>query len=211
MIIHTGATYGYRAMLSWYPDVDLAIFTVMTGNDPDYVYRQTLHNYIFDAYSGYAPYLNVSTICSYPRPWLEDYAKKGKPNITQDIELNRPRKDFCGVFYNQAYGYITVQEHKENNKLTLIYGYVTFILYPKKTKDEFYGDSVGISVYLFNFYTFKFHFTKRDVSLEIPNFERKSPPFFYKPGHICNGANPFSIYICVMGIINSVLVYLQWG
>ena len=151
-----------------------------------------------------APYLNVSTICSYPRPWLE-----GKPNITQDIELNRPRKDFCGVFYNQAYGYITVQE--ENNKLTLIYGYVTFILYPKKTKEEFYGDSVGISFYLFNFYTFKFHFTKRDVSLEIPNFERKSPPFLYKPGHICNGANPFSIYICVMGIINSVLVYLQWG
>ncbi|XP_071132832.1 uncharacterized protein [Mytilus edulis] len=36
MVVHTGSTWGYRAMLSWYAEADIDIFVAFTGNDPNY-------------------------------------------------------------------------------------------------------------------------------------------------------------------------------
>ena len=182
MLIHSGSTFGYRTLLSIYPDVDLAIFTAMTGNDPNYFYRQTLHNFIFDSYTGYGPWLNSSTICSYPYPWLKAKTSKSKPKKGQNRNLSRPRNAYYGIFNNPAYGYLEVKPHEDMNKLAVNYGYATFTLYPKSAPDEFYGHSIGITENLFNFYTFTFTFKFQggNLSLTIPNFETSDPPVFVK-------------------------------
>lgn len=180
MLIHSGSTFGYRTLLSIYPDVDLAIFTAMTGNDPNYFYRQTLHNFIFDSYTGYGPWLNSSTICSYPYPWLKAKTSKSKPKKGQNRNLSRPRNAYYGIFNNPAYGYLEVKPHEDMNKLAVNYGYATFTLYPKSAPDEFYGHSIGITENLFNFYTFTFKFQGGNLSLTIPNFETSDPPVFVK-------------------------------
>ncbi|XP_052099818.1 penicillin-binding protein 4-like [Mytilus californianus] len=188
MFIHGGATFGYRAMLSWYPDADLGIFTVLTGNDPNYFIRQILHNYIFDVYTNQTPYLNSTTVCSYPQPWF-DYTPRTKPNVTKSRAMSRQKKDYFGNYYNPAYGNIQVKDHEDMNKLTLIYGVSTFFLYPKETKDEFYGDSVGSTRYILNFYTFRFDIECDNPYLEIPTFESKSPPVFQKSRDNANRAS----------------------
>ena len=152
MFTHGGHVWGFRAMLSWFPDVDFGVFIVLTGRDDDYFYRTTLQNFIFDVYHNFTPYLNVSSICNYPEPWLSKNGMKIKPNFRRDLNLSQSMEKYLGTFDNPAYGSINIQEHKESNKLKLVYGYITFILFPKSIKDEFFGDSVGLSAYLFDIY-----------------------------------------------------------
>ncbi|XP_076102023.1 uncharacterized protein LOC143071541 [Mytilus galloprovincialis] len=188
MFIHGGSTYGYRALMSWYPDADLGIFIVLTGNDPNYFIRQVLHNYIFDIYTNQTPYINsTATLCSFPQPWY-DYTPNTKLNVTKSLAMSRQKTDYIGNYYNPAYGHIQVKGHEDMNKLTLIYGVSTFILYPKEAKDEFYGDSVGLTKYLFNFYTFRFDIECDNPYLEIPKFESMSPPVFQKSRDNANRA-----------------------
>merc|ERR1711971_105406 len=66
---HTGATKGYRAMLSLLPTQNIGVFTALTGRDDSIVYRGSLHMYLLDRAMGLKSWLNASTICSYPEPW----------------------------------------------------------------------------------------------------------------------------------------------
>ncbi|CAC5384171.1 unnamed protein product [Mytilus coruscus] len=188
MVVHTGSTWGYRAMISWYPEADIGIFVAFTGNDPNYLYRLTLHNYIFDVYTGHIPYLNTSTICSYPEPWLKSDIPKVKPNYPKDRNTTRKQKEYIGMYKHQAYGKIKIGKHTEKNKLKLIYGYLTFDLYPSDTKDEFYGDTTGISEKLFDVYKFKFKFHNDQVTLKACSFQEQ--PTFVKKGQLNNKAYP---------------------
>lgn len=180
MIVHSGTTFGYRALLSVFPDNDLAIFTVMTGNDPSYLYRQTLHNFIFDLYNRFEPYLNSSSICYYPEPWKNTTNSKSKPKYNEDLQPGRTISEYFGTYHNVAYGNLEIKAHGDSNKLILEYGIQTCWLYPKKKKDEFFGNSIGLTKYIINFETFMFSFNDDVVSLKIPVFERKDPPIFTK-------------------------------
>lgn len=201
-ISHTGATYGYRAMISWYPDVDLGIFTVLTGVDLNSYYRQTLHNYIFDVYTNHSLYLNTSIICTYPSPWFDQSPILTKQPERKDKQISRHRREYCGTYYNPAYGYIVLSEHNDTNKLTLTYGYVTYVLYPSTNTDEFYGDSTGTSIHVFNLHIFRFLFKANDVSLEVPSFKSKSPPLFHRANIGYSINDTFS----VMGIVFYLLL-----
>ncbi|CAG2244548.1 unnamed protein product [Mytilus edulis] len=188
MVVHTGSTWGYRAMISWYPEADIGIFVAFTGNDPNYLYRLSLHNYIFDVYTGHIPYLNTSTICTYPEPWLKSEIPQVKPNYPKDKNTTRGQKEYIGTYKNKAYGKIKIDKHKENNKLKLKYGYLTCVLYPSETKDEFYGDTTGISLKSFDFYKFKFKFNNDKVTLKASSFQEQ--PSFIKKGKLYNDAYP---------------------
>ncbi|XP_063445232.1 gigasin-6-like isoform X1 [Mytilus trossulus] len=188
MFVHTGSTWGYRAMLSWYPKADIGIFVAFTGNDPNYFYRLTLHNYIFDVYTGQVPYLNTSTICSYPEPWLKSDIPLVKPNYPKDRNTTRNKKEYIGTYKNQAYGKIKIGKHTEKNKLKLIYGYLTFELYPSETQDEFYGDTTGIATKLLDVSKFKFKFHNDQVTLKASTFQEQ--PTFIKRGQLNSGFHP---------------------
>ncbi|CAC5404959.1 unnamed protein product [Mytilus coruscus] len=123
-----------------------------------------------------------------PQPWY-DYTLKTKLNVTKSRAMSRQKKDYLGNYYNPAYGHIQVKGHKDMNKLTLIYGVSTFVLYPKEAKDEFYGDSVGLTKYIFNFYNFRFDDESDSPDLEIPTFELMSPPVFQKSRENANIAS----------------------
>ena len=188
MVVHTGSTWGYRAMLSWYPEADIGIFVAFTGNDPNYLYRLTLHNYIFDVYTGHVPYLNTSTICTYPEPWLKSDIPKEKPTYPKDRNTTRNQKEYIGMYKNKAYGKIKIGKHTEKNKLKLIYGYLTFVLYPSETKDEFYGDTSGIATKLVDVSKFKFKFHNDQVTLKATSFQEQ--PIFIRKGQLNNSVHP---------------------
>ncbi|XP_063435302.1 uncharacterized protein LOC134716321 isoform X2 [Mytilus trossulus] len=210
MLEHSGTTFGYRALLSVFPTADhLAIYTAMTGNDPSYLYRQTLHNVIFDIVMGYKPWLNSSTICSYPRPWLNAKVKSLKPRYSKQRKPSRQITDFYGIYKNHAYGNLEVKKHKDRNKLTVVYGFSNFVLYPKNKTDEFYGESIGTTAHIFNFYSFKFSFENKTVKLEIPNFEWKDPPEFIRADE--TSLTNKSCFLNASNNICLVLLYLAFS
>lgn len=204
MYVHTGSVWGYRAMLSWYPDADLGIFLSFTGNDPNYLYRLSLHNYIFDVYKEFKPYLNSSTICSFPEPWINIDSSKQKPNHSEKLDLHRKKEEYLGTYHNDAYGSLEVKGHQDASKLTMVYGYTSFLLYPSPTKDVFYGESTGISRYLFDVQKFKFSFDTDKVFLQTLDFGSK-PIFNKQTGtnamYVYNGSKIIIVILIFVGFI----------
>ena len=43
MLRHTGTTFGYSSLITLLPDVNIGVFTTMTGEDESYVTRTLLH------------------------------------------------------------------------------------------------------------------------------------------------------------------------
>ncbi|KAL3887929.1 hypothetical protein ACJMK2_000314 [Sinanodonta woodiana] len=181
LLTHTGSTDGYRALLTLYPNQKLGIFTAMTGDDPSYIFRSNLHNYISDLYLHEEPWLNVSTICSFPEPWFEKKNSTPKTTIDKNIQPFRANESYVGVYSNEAYGDIKIYIG-ENNQLMATYGYARFLLFPKKTSDLFYAEGTGLLKDLKDFTTFRFSDKCNSSSLmntlEIPSFESQDPPAF---------------------------------
>ncbi|KAL3887928.1 hypothetical protein ACJMK2_000313 [Sinanodonta woodiana] len=180
LLTHTGSTMGYRAMLTLYPNQKLGIFTAMTGDDPNYIFRSNLNSYISDLYLHEEPWLNVSTICSFPEPWFEKKNSTPKTAIDKNIQPFRANDSYVGVYSNEAYGDIKIHIG-ENNKLMATYGYASFLLFAKETKDDFYAEGTGLFTALMDFTTFRFvSNNSSDIinTLEIPSFESQYPPVF---------------------------------
>ncbi|KAK7488400.1 hypothetical protein BaRGS_00020374 [Batillaria attramentaria] len=72
MAYHSGSTWGYRAFLTLLPDMNVGTFSVMTGSDVNYRFRTALHTYLADLALGDTPFINSSTICTFPDPWKSD-------------------------------------------------------------------------------------------------------------------------------------------
>lgn len=165
-----------------FPDTNLGIYTAMSGDDEDFFYRYSLHQYLADMYLGETPWLNATTICSFPSPWFPPKRNRTKPNISRNLQPQRTLDEYLGVYENPAYGKIEMfilDEPDANNKLIAEFGYVDLILYPKKTKDEFFFETDGIAAKLINFGTVQFKEEKGIITkMRIPTFEPKDPPIF---------------------------------
>ena len=66
---HGGTGLGYRSLLTLVPSRQVGVFTVMTGGDSGYALRGSLHAFLMDQALGLQPWLNESTLCSFPAPW----------------------------------------------------------------------------------------------------------------------------------------------
>ncbi|KAJ8304984.1 hypothetical protein KUTeg_018567 [Tegillarca granosa] len=180
---HTGTTWGYNSALTLLPEMDLGIFTVFTGADYDYNYRTSLHNYIADIYTGEQPWLNITTLCTFPQPWIHGSSKKSIPSIRKDRKASRHLSMYVGIYKHPAYGSLIIKNRPGTNQLVITYGWSSLILYPKHSVDEFYGETIGIAAKIINFGIFKFNFnstTKIIDSVKVPAFERNDPPIFVK-------------------------------
>lgn len=183
ILTHTGSTYGYKARLTLFPDEDIGIFTAMTGDDQGYVYRTALHMYIADKFLGETPWLNSTTICSFPMPWSKAAKPSSKPNINFNRNPTRSLSYYTGYYSNPAYGNLIVSE-RGNKGLNVTYGFAEFELYAKSKADSFYGMAVGtVSATSITLKTFTFKFSREQnaiTHLIIPGFESDVPPVFVK-------------------------------
>jgi hypothetical protein len=156
----------------------------MTGDDEDFMFRYSIHQYLADKYMGLNPWLNASLICSFPEPWMTSKPKRSKPIIDKQVMPKRKLDDYLGLYENPAYGQLEIfilDEENSTNKLIAEYGYVDLILYPKSRRDEFFFETDGIAAKLINFGTVQFKSQNGFIDkLRIPSFEPKDPPIFKK-------------------------------
>lgn len=83
---HSGSTFGYRSYLTLIPDENVGIFTGMSGSDTDEHFRIALHTYLADQALGLSPWVNSTTICTYPYPWKSN--APGKRNAAETAPLH---------------------------------------------------------------------------------------------------------------------------
>ncbi|XP_062608814.1 uncharacterized protein LOC134270598 [Saccostrea cucullata] len=179
ILSHTGSTFGYRAKLTLYPDMQLGVFSAMTGDDPGYLYRSNIHNLISDMYLGEDPWLNATLMCSFPEPF-KSKTSSSKPQIDTKRTPLRNVREYVGLYKNTPYGFASVSVNQ--TQLTLHYGFGHFDLYAKRTKDQFYVKSVGLISGLVNYKSLKFiEGEDGNISaIEIYAFDSKVPPVFVK-------------------------------
>lgn len=66
----------------------------MNARDDNYQYRQPLHMYLMDAALELQPWLNASTICSYPYPWGTPFATTPVKNLNASVPLLLNYEDY---------------------------------------------------------------------------------------------------------------------
>lgn len=143
----TGDIFGYSSILTLFPDDKLGIFVAMSGEDDDDLFRITASSYVADVMNGQEPWLNASSLCTFPEPFMKQTPNKGKRAI-KEVSLGRPANDFAGIYRNNLYGDIAIAEN--NGSLQLQYGYVVFDLIRRDSKSyRFYMISTGIAEHAF--------------------------------------------------------------
>ncbi|XP_069137182.1 uncharacterized protein [Argopecten irradians] len=181
VLTHSGSTWGYRALITLFPAMRLGIYTSLTGEDYGYILRTNLHNYLADKYLDETPWLNGSTICSFPEPWFRPGKEKSKPLIDKTRALPRNATYYVGEYENSAYGRMIVTVNGTTGKLIIKYGVVTLGLYPKALKNEFHFETLGFAAFVLNFGTIKFKMETKSgyfAAFEVTTFDTKDPPDF---------------------------------
>ncbi|KAK3090220.1 hypothetical protein FSP39_010170 [Pinctada imbricata] len=185
ILTHTGTTWGYVSKITLIPDKKIGIFTAMNGLDDHYLYRTLLHNYLADLYIGTQPYLNASTICSYPKPFFDDPKLRpeyggNRPSVDKNVPPTHSLRTYVGAYKNSPYGTVHVAIDAAKNRLTLTYGVGSWYLYPKRGKtDEFSAEGKGILYKLFYMDTVTFKIIGGvSHSIILNEFERRDPPEF---------------------------------
>ncbi|KAL4218011.1 hypothetical protein ACF0H5_022749 [Mactra antiquata] len=180
MVTHSGSTFGYVSLLTMLPNTNIGVYTAMSGKDSGYILRTNLHTYIADLALGLEPWMNRTTVCTFPEPWTNKTTKSSSKGPAKDIPATRDLATYTGVFKNPAYGTIDVYKNQTSGLLMVKYGYAQFILYPKSTPDQFYAEGFGLLENVVDYSTFDFGLDKnKTVShLRVPSFETKDPPVF---------------------------------
>jgi len=178
IIQHTGSTYGYRAIITMVPSLNIGIFTALTGADPNYMFRVNGHLFIIDLLLGHEPWVNKENVCTFPSPWRpKTHAPYPRPQT--DLAPKRELTEYQGLYANPGYGQLEIFLNDTTNKLMCNFGFGTFVLHPKAKLDEFFAQGVGLMENIRDFSTFRFVFSNRTVSeLVVPSFESKDPPVF---------------------------------
>nr|KAG5699667.1 hypothetical protein BaRGS_005115 [Batillaria attramentaria] len=71
VVSHGGSLFAYRSNLAFLPDDDVGVFVSSTG-PARYLSSQQLFYYITDLLLDLDPWLNTSTVCTFPAPWNRD-------------------------------------------------------------------------------------------------------------------------------------------
>ena len=167
-------------MVTLIPSQNLGIFMSMTGTDYHYYFRNSLQNYIADVYMGETPWLNATTICTFPKPWRSSH----KRSVSKTREKRRSRivrrsvDEYTGTYRNKAYGNIVVTYSTASNQLHAIFGYGRWDLVDGGS-DNFYckwaRDPPTLNA--------KFRFLRKNGAvnaIKIPTFYWRYPPVFFR-------------------------------
>lgn len=151
----------------------------MTGEDEHYIFRNLLHNFLSDTLLEITPWLNATTICSFPNPWYSSIAYSHYVTIDHSVPASRPLSEYVGIYHNDAYGEVRVT--MGNGHLVLTYGVASWNLWPKHSHDQFQGEGIGMVYQTEDIHQIKFHSSHSTIaSVELISFESKAPPIFNK-------------------------------
>ncbi|XP_059148723.1 protein flp-like [Physella acuta] len=146
-ISHTGSTLGYRAIISIIPRQKIGIFIAMSGSDDSFRHRIPLLMYLTDRALGLKPFLNASTICSYPEPWKPKPKPKPPVVFNANVTLLHDIQQYEGLYYNKLFGYLSIHYNKTLGLLVMSYGWGQWHLYLQSVeqREKFYGRGIGIN------------------------------------------------------------------
>jgi hypothetical protein len=180
VIYHSGSTYGYRTLVTLFPQHRLGIFITLTGDDSNTLYRTSITNYIADVMMGEEPWLNASTVCSFPQPWHPPPATMAPPvGRNKTIPSQRPLSAYEGSYRDDGYGEISVVYNKSESQLSGTYGFAEFMLYPTDEKDIFAVETIDILAHYWTLSDFHFQADKTVIySVAIPDMNPGFPPVF---------------------------------
>ena len=146
---HSGSLTTYKTRVWLYPDVGLGLFVSSNGplgSASSWGLILTLQ-YLSDLLLGEEPWLNTSTLCTFPEPW-----KPSPPVDTMTPPADDPVRDagdYTGTYHHPAFGNVTVTRDPGTNALKLHMGrYMEAKLLYNQTSDIFYTTLVGELWYL---------------------------------------------------------------
>ncbi|KAK7104514.1 hypothetical protein V1264_019216 [Littorina saxatilis] len=144
MIQHSGSTFGYRALLTLLPEMEVGVVTLMTGSDYQNKFRTALHMHLLDHALGHVPWINSSSVCTFPDPWrssssrrrrsVEDEVKTMEDDEEAQLEVRETRAGrvaraarfrlsrYPGTYRHEAYGNLEVRMNTSINALVVEYG-----------------------------------------------------------------------------------------
>lgn len=169
--------FGFDSNLWLYPDNKLGIFTSVSGpmNDDAMNGLRVLHYKISDLLLGESSWLNHSTACLFPDPWMANSKTVKLKTIAQtDGETNdvgrarfvpnvrvrrralisdrptqRPLLEYTGVYGHYAFGNISVVLDKSDKLLHLRHGvFGHAVLYPSTLRHTFNMKFLGVLQYI---------------------------------------------------------------
>lgn len=162
MILHTGSSWGFGALLTLMPDFNIGIYTSINGGDNGYHGRRLLHMYIVDILSNNESWINKSVMCNFPkhamrfekppslRLHLESFTSNDDDIIDDAIfSFNKiisntefEMDKYVGRYGNYGYGNVTVTIVKED--LFLLYGEIGIWKLRKVNDFMFSGKAQGL-------------------------------------------------------------------
>ena len=180
MIMHTGTSWGFGALLTIIPDLDIAIHTSISGPDSGYRARRALHMYVADLIGGFKPFLNPSSACTYPDVKPSTRAENYEDATGAVKQYNNSAYE--GQYGNQAYSNLSVITNQSSGRLQIKYGAIgLWDLYLTSTANVFKGQgrdviwSSRLSDIIFSAYDNE---TQTMGRVTVTTFETKDPPVF---------------------------------
>ncbi|KAJ8310754.1 hypothetical protein KUTeg_012619 [Tegillarca granosa] len=181
ILTHTGTTWGYTSKITLIPDKNIGIFTALSGQDDHFIYRTTLHNYLSDVYLDILPYLNKSSVCSYPQPWFPKPPQKSEAAFAKNLTPTHTLQTYTGKFANQPYGSLSFTVNNTANRLMMEYGIGKWLLYPQSKPNEFAAEGIGIINKLLFISNIVFQENNGLIDrVKITDFEFNDPPIFHR-------------------------------
>ena len=151
---HSGELFGYDALVTIYPDMDLGIYTAFNGpgGEAAFIGNQLLHYFIADSMLELTPWLNSSTIQSFPEPWKKKevyFIPRSNCPIPRNITATRSLHDYSGSYSHGFLGEMSINVDIGRNVLCLLYGKIgKFFLHPNGEEDEFQMEGVDTLSFL---------------------------------------------------------------
>ena len=140
MISHSGDLVGYHSLVTLLPDMNIGLFSALNGADITSRGRRMFHSFVMDLLLGMEPWLNTTTACTFPEPWVTEsdeilaaILKEGIDMLSITPEppvgnyLNNPDdlSPYTGVYGNFYYGHLNIYVDNDisEGQLMLRYGY----------------------------------------------------------------------------------------
>ncbi|XP_064644453.1 uncharacterized protein LOC135498182 [Lineus longissimus] len=210
ILLHSGELSGYMSSIWLIPDENIGIFTSTNGpvRLDTWDGLRVIHHYIADVLLGLEPWLNSTSACKFPDPWLSEFRRKSGADGTDDARKKRdvtylpharPMEDYVGTYGHLAFGNISIRLNEQDGKLHLYHGRFGNATM-KKTSNfgefdmKFVGDLMFVSVADGWKHTFKIRFSSTDGKkvdrLYAGFIEGSSPPEFQRDLHWLNSDQP---------------------
>ncbi|XP_074651083.1 uncharacterized protein LOC141905899 [Tubulanus polymorphus] len=149
---HSGEISGYSSKILFIPELKIGIYANINGAKGPADSVKIIAYVLADLLIGLPVWLNKTTVCSYPQPWVRNTPKtktEMKPARIVKKNVSHKLEEYTGEYGNLAFGNITVSLDVEKSTLYFAFGrYGRAQLVPVDTRDQFAIKWTGVLSYL---------------------------------------------------------------